>query len=645
MIGYKSIKSIYSFDNGRGNVSCCKALDNESPVHITERGGELAGFAETQKGNFIIGADLSAVDYDTFRECRVSLDLKKRPTEENLDELVKYFTAWRKKLMKCSDILADKAFSDSACGEENDVWFIGCPSAWSNDDIKLYIEIFRKAGFPNPIVIPESVAAVKYCKKSAKISESALIVIDFGAYSNDCSGIRKDKSFSVGSYLGAHIIEEMIICANLFRNNDYARDPSRLNSSLIEQVAEQFRSNENLRQFLILQGRQLKEKYFKESSSGSLGSKDVILPVTLEKGRILNLFVNVRMMNDLIYDLPIKEILTQQVFEALPSEVRKEIGDKKYINCFSDFLDNIALKGEEVITHDDTAIILTGGAAAMDFVLPLVAEKFKGCAIKTGSNPVEAVAEGLVLLSQEKLLFMRTARVLATISDEESEGHKKIDELVADAAGSFYETIYEAVISAYKTVFDTNIIFWRKHVYSCSEIYQEMEKDIEKRFREELIDKFPEYFNNSCTKLEEFLNNLDDGILLKETEKKVFFDPQLTKEVAEDFAKDTEILETFRSVYALITAPARMTVDQLKENKVFKYFFRQDCENSLIKDVHPHIQKALAEVFSEEIIQLIKNMFELVAGNIIIKSAESLKEVFPHISVFREDDYNTTQIS
>ncbi len=639
MIGYKSIKSIYSFDNGRGNVSCCKVADNESPVHIIERGGEIAGFAETRKGDFIIGADLSAVDYDTFRECRVSLDMKKRPTEENSDELVRYFTAWRKRLIK------DSAVEICEGNKENDVWFIGCPSSWSNDDIKLYIEIFRKAGFPNPIVIPESVAAVRYCKKNAEIAESSLIVIDFGAYSNDCSGSGKDKAFSAGSYLGANIIEEMIICANLFRSKDYSRDPSMLNSSLIEQVAEQFRSDDNLRQFLILKCRKLKENYFRENGSGSLGNKDVLLPVTLENGRIFNLFVNVRMMNDLIYDLPVREILTQQIFDTLSSEVQNEIGDKNYISCFSDFLDSIALEGKEVITPDDTAIILTGSAAAMDFVLPVVAEKFKGCAVKTGHNPTEAVAEGLALLSQEKLLFMRTARVLVTISDEESEEHKKINMLVADAAESFYKAVYEAVISAYKTVFDTNIIFWRKHIYSCTEIYQEMEKDIEKRFRQELIEKIPEYFNNSCAKLEEFLNNLDDGILIEKTEKRFFFDPQLTKEVAEDFAKDKEILETFRSLYELITSPALLTLQELKENKIFKYLFRQECETNLIQSVHPEVHKALKEVFSEDIIQLIKNMFELVAGNIIMKSAEGLQEIFPHISIFREDEYNTTQIS
>lgn len=636
MSKYKDISKIYSFDNGRGNVSCCIAYNEVTPLHITERGGELSGFAETKKGNIIIGADLSAVDYNTFKECKVNLDLKKRPTEENFDELVKYFTAWRSKVLKVPSENYEK-------NNKDDVWFIGCPSAWSSDDIKLYIEIFRKAGFPNPIVIPESVAAAKYCRDNSEINENSLLVIDFGAYSNDCSCIKNDASFSVGSYLGAHIIEEMIICANLYRSKDYARDPARLNHLLIEDIAEEVKENENLRNFLILQGRKLKEKYFKEINNGNLGNKDIILPVTLENGRILNLFVNVKMINDLIYDYPIKSILTQQIFETLPQEVQNEIDNKKYIDCFSDFLDEIALNGKEIITPGDTAIILTGGASAMDFVLPMVVEKFKGCVVKTGNNPVEAVAEGLILLSQEKLLFMRTSSILSSLSEEENE---KQTNITFDAAKSFYSDLQKAIISAYKTIFDTNIIFWRKRVYSCSQIYEEMDKDLEKRFREELIDKFPELFNKSCSDIEKFCKNLDDGLLYEKTGKNVFFNTQLVKEVSEKFANDAEKQEIFKAVYDLITTPAREVVDAFKERKPFSYFFRKDCENFIIKNIHPEIEKILTEIFTQELFILVADMFGLLVANVsLASSTTTFIDIFPNICIFSEDDYNSTQIS
>ncbi len=661
MVKYENIRRVYSFDNGRGNISACVRNDDGKPAYITEKGGELSGYAVTKNKSILIGADLSGVDFDTFKSCQVSLDLKKRPTEENRYEFVRYFKAWNKRistLMLPSS--SDKKTNPNGLGtrlkllfdessSKSDVWFIGCPSAWSKEDIKLYIDIFREAGFKNPIVVPESVAAIRYCMAAREIKEKTLIVIDFGAYSNDTSGVRDKTTFSAGSYLGAHIIEEMIVCANLFQAKKYVSNPDRLSTALINELSQKFETDGQLRLFLFLQGRILKELYFNKIKDGTLGNEDILLPVTLENGRTFNLFVNVKMISDILYHIPVREMMTKSVFDRLPAETKEEIGDKIYCDCLYDFIDRIALQAKDITVPGDTAVILTGGASAMDFVAPLVSEKFRGCTVSVGSNPVGAVAEGLIHISEEKLLHLKTMSHINNISEEGTRENREYTALIAECFDDFYDNVlYSAVKEGYKHMFDLNISLWRRRAFTTEEVYKHMRTDTNNLLYIKLRTNLYKYINASSEKIVSYFQNFDGGAIHSRTDKNVFFDPELTLlTIKEMFIEKPDFHKAFKDLVDILNTPAQSVFKIIEDIRLFNsIFIRRTLSNKKLRGTQNEALKLLNEIFTQkEMKECFFSLYISVFVSNMSKSNFTLADVFPNVYIFGDDEYNTTQIT
>lgn len=83
-----------------------------------------------------------------------------------------------------------------------------------------YRSIFQEAGYPNPIIVPESNAAMVHAQKSygamARVNpEIGALCMDFGAYSNDATYILPGKVSSCGGYTGAALIEQMLLRINM----------------------------------------------------------------------------------------------------------------------------------------------------------------------------------------------------------------------------------------------------------------------------------------------------------------------------------------------------------------------------------------------------------------------------------------------
>lgn len=422
-LNVNKIRHIYTFDNGAGNV-IGYVLDPKAEESVgkplTDEHGEPAGFYETPKGEIQVGRKLMGQDFKTYaiNNGRMSLFIKAIPNDDNHHIMVHYLSAWLERMKKSYPGIEEDG--------DNAVWLIGSPTGWrSREILDRYRRIFLEAGFVNPIIVPESNAAMAHLLKSDSKMQHVfdlgyVCCLDMGAYSNDCTIIRPEKVRSYGSFVGASLIEKMIMVANLFYPEEYLEDGRSYNAPLVcEAVRKRFAEDELFQNFMLMQGRMLKEKYFTQETEGTNTGTDSMNIVMLDNDPgflgmpIFTIFVNSRMIYDLVQVRTIRQALGEEIFGGLSKEVQEEIGDKTWKECLTAFLKRTAGEFEEFgrdASGNDPEhkpyVLLTGGGSYMNFVKSTILETFPNIHLESDLTPIKTIALGLTEFAPDKLKHM-----------------------------------------------------------------------------------------------------------------------------------------------------------------------------------------------------------------------------------------------
>ena len=414
---FQDIKHIYVLDNGNGNVMAYMIDPHAAKpeaVPLLKANGEPAGFAQRPNGEMLVGGQLIGTDFEIFAGCHfTATSFKAVPKSDNRDVMLQYLRAWHNKLAKSKG-------SHIRDDGNNAVWIIGCPTGWTDPAvIQKYQKLFLDAGFANPIVIPESDAAIAHARKiSSDINhravQSGVLCQDFGAYSNDSTYISTDGVQSYGGFVGASIIDKMIVQLNIHHIEEFVSKKGN-SPFLVEAVRQRFQSDQVFRDFMFLQGRWLKEKYFESKKDGTLSTKGVSTFVTLDDDPNFDgmdqfrLFLNSQMVHFILEEIKICEILGESLFSALPVETRQEIGQKTWMRCLETFLQNTAnaipnFQKQLVGSKGDSPIVLiTGGAAEMDIIENTIYNSYSDATVVSDPTPLLSIARGLADIALEKI--------------------------------------------------------------------------------------------------------------------------------------------------------------------------------------------------------------------------------------------------
>ena len=418
-------KLIICLDLGAGNVSVRYfeptggAVTDELTVVSSfiknPRGSidfEPAGLldAEVDKERSIfIGKEMWTIDITRFSKVyKFETTIKAKPSECDKVLFSQYAKTWLRAIAK--DV---EGWVNLLDPNEEVMWVIGCPTGWDAEARAAYADMFREAGYQNPVISKESNAAMcQLITESRVISgkldkEYAVLCLDLGAYSNDATLVYEDengerKVQSYGGYCGASILDRCIVEMNLRNQERYNDWNIPFNpEGVIEDLIEQRDKNPVLYDFLNIQGRRLKEKYF--------DAIDVAHEFTYkrdERGRRCRCkFVcNDALMDDLTMHKSVREILGENVFGLLKEEVKQEVGDNTIYQCYKNFFMNAKQQFADNLTPAMLAgkllILLTGGASKMSFIRSIVAKVFEAeeqdeNVILSDQSPCSTIVEGI----------------------------------------------------------------------------------------------------------------------------------------------------------------------------------------------------------------------------------------------------------
>lgn len=408
-----NIAHIYCFDLGAGNVYAMmtnpSAATDTATCGITANGHhEMSGYLEyTPSGQstrcMAVGNNIEAklTGIDDFTG--LVTNIKGKPTKTNRRVLVKYARAWLEYLKNLTPEVKRDVESGSC------MWIVGIPTGWSKGDMEAYRNIFIEAGYPWPVMISESNAAVQHMLRAEpelqKIIEAhgSVILIDLGAYSNDATILSKgqdDKNFVSmhGGYTGAGLIDMMIAMCNLYARDKYEEGivnvRRRIRKEVLSEMKELFETDPDFRHFIFIQSRLLKESYFNAFQNGNSDAalRSCEYPKT---GLQFRLIATPEMMEDILVNKSVREILGEQLFKQLSSETQEELGDNSWGAALRNFLDNAKKKYEGLLaSSSQVGVIVTGGASKMQFVKGYVEQVF-GTEPYMDADSIETICKGL----------------------------------------------------------------------------------------------------------------------------------------------------------------------------------------------------------------------------------------------------------
>lgn len=402
-------------DFGAGNTclyTVVPGATEHDPQPLNNSNGEPSGYALDKNGNVMLGMNLLGISYEDLKEIETfRINLKAKPTAQNAKEMIFYFSSWLKRMKE------ERAGEFADVGPNEAYWFIGFPTGdeWKAKETReLYKDIFEKAGFEHVTLVPESNAAMAYYQKTRGVlsgyskQKMSLLLLDQGAYSLDAT-FYGDELISKGSYLGASLIEHMMVRTILYENEEDNRQDQSIHNmpDVLAEARDLYEAEDgSFKTYLLLHGRGLKEDYFTQERNHTLSKHwDVVRSAKFRsrKGNPLSLFVNEKMMRKILFEKPIRQILGKE-FADLAPEVQEELGNKTWIQALNSFLDKLPQCFPQIKNQSgQLRVMLTGGGSRMKCVEEAVKEKYGLKFVYDDPKAISAIGMGMAYWAPDKI--------------------------------------------------------------------------------------------------------------------------------------------------------------------------------------------------------------------------------------------------
>ena len=443
---------IIGFDLGHGETALTKILGNDpnsAPVKLLlhKKDCQPTMIAYHPEQGVLFGKpalDLKATDFQ--------IAFKKRPTSESNYQkvMIDYVNAIYQHLLQTDQLKKD----------DQNHFFIGCPSEWTNADRAGYQKLLKSSNLPGfgVSVIEESFAALMQAVKSELLTgediKGNVLVIDVGSSTTDCTLVkagRHDKGDDFGIDLGAGLIDKAILHYSLSKNEDKEKIESAFKKIILHRHRCEF------------QCREAKEEYFCYPLQYT--DEDSLVPTKTYKIRGIGNF------DPILYKQIIERIISQPLENCLPNyeEILPPLTvnfQKSWQDNFHNFLmttkqDKLEAKGVKVNT-----ILLTGGASKMDFIPEIVHQVFPNCKCTIDTEPSFCIAMGLARWGKKSI------NSIHFMEEVEQFLQKDLPKIFTDKVASLRSKLTEDLVEglSYKVIKPT-LLDWRNRSYGIYTIH------------------------------------------------------------------------------------------------------------------------------------------------------------------------------
>ncbi|NJM69980.1 MAG: hypothetical protein HC862_06980 [Scytonema sp. RU_4_4] len=463
MHDYHNIK-IIGFDLGHGETALTwvRADNPETTPQsllINNRKSQITAIAHHPKKGIFIGEMACQMPDATIFE----IALKSR----QFNEIV-----YRKNLKEFVNAIYKHLFDTKQIqSTDNNYFFIGCPSGWWQEEIESYKQLLSEDCLPNTTVVKESRAALMHAKESGIFTieelQKSVLVIDIGSSTTDYTLVKgmSDTPIDFGHDLGASLIEKQILqktleCQKQYREGreeilrlgDILRDEEILQLEEISQLENILEQNPLYKNRCELRCRKAKEEYFTYQDS----YEETIVNVGIE---------------DIQRRFKFLPLVNGKMINAILSQPLPELGNKSWCDAFRDQLQTVKQKLEQ-ISIQPSAILLTGSASKMWFVLEICQEVFPDLPCKRDGEPELCIARGLARWGR---VYIRTEGFMEEISqflDRELTG------IVGNNIPAFWEKLAEELANdLVDKVIKPSVQSWRnRDIITLSSLESEIEQ-------------------------------------------------------------------------------------------------------------------------------------------------------------------------
>jgi hypothetical protein len=353
--------------------------------------------------------------------------------------------------------------------EEQNYFFIGCPSGWWQEEIESYKHILSENCLPNVTVVKESRAALMHAKESGIFTieelQKSVLVIDIGSSTTDYTIVKgmSDIPVDFGHDLGASLIDKEILKKTLEYHRQYREgreellklrellsDEEILQLEEIAQLEKLFAENLLYKNRCELRCRKAKEEYFTYYDS----YEETIVNVGSE---------------DIQRKLKFLPLVNGKVMKAILNQPLPELDNKSWLSAFRDQLQVVKNKLDKQDIQP-SAILLTGSASKMWFIPEICQEILPNLPCKRDGEPEFSIARGLARWGR---VYIRTAWFMEEISeflDHELTG------IVGNHIPEFLEKLAEVLANGLvDEVIKQQVQYWRNgEIITLSDLESEI---------------------------------------------------------------------------------------------------------------------------------------------------------------------------
>ena len=400
-ISMSSTPYVVGFDLGHGETALTRLRSGTMRENIEP---EVIEIDKQKVLTTVVGIDGNGAVYIGYQVQKVASSLIQCETRFKHPALDNHPKAGRFMRLFVREIANKLAGSLYSVDPAEAIFFVGCPSGWSLEVQRAYLKLLRESGLQNVHVVPESRAALIWARQTRAIDSekmgSRILVIDIGSSTTDITysvNLNAHKVDFGANEIGAGILDQLIydyILENL--EDDHAADQAAL-------IRRKLETYPGRRVMADLKVRAAKHAYF------SIGEAEDY--VAIDKGILLPIKLNHEFMSRIIDN---------------PSPLT---GNVSWRRAFENYLHDTKAK----IGEDPQIIVVTGGAARMDFAVKIIADVFKSSSVLHGTEPEFAIARGLAWFGCSYLRTMNFIEDVDRLIDS-----KKIETLVKEKAPKLY---------------------------------------------------------------------------------------------------------------------------------------------------------------------------------------------------------------